>query len=263
MTALEKQQMTALEPTRSPPRDAERAAKDAGFTMIELVVSMFIGILVIGAAALIFANSNDSSLASQRQFSLGSVLQQQIENIRATVDRYGFGALAMTSTPTAVATSTDPTSPDAFITGSGCSATFTVQANYNSTSEAFASGSSIPDSPESLVVNGCTVAGTAISGGQLTPVQYADLTTGVVTSSAPASDPYATVYIFVTQTSEAGCSNVTTNACGADLRRVVVAAVLSAEGTDIGTNYPQYSTTVFANPVATDQSNTASTLELF
>ncbi len=244
-------------------RHRSRFSAAAGFTMIELVVSMFIGILVIGAAAVTFANANDSSLASQRQFSLVSVLQQQIENIRGTVRRYGFDALAMTSTPAAVSTSTDPINPNAFVTGSGCAATFTVLANYNNTAEAFTAGTTAPDSPEPLVANSCTVAGTAISGGQIVPVQYADLTTGVTSSTAPTTDPYATIYTFVTQTSEASCSTATANACGADVRRVTVAAVLNAQGTDIGTNYPVYSATVFSNPVATDQSNTASTLELF
>jgi Tfp pilus assembly protein PilV len=243
---------------------ARLAAAD-GFTMIELIVAMFLAILVIGATSLLFVNSSDSSLASQRQYSVVSVLQQQMERIRDTIDAYGFNALALTSTPGTAASSTNPTNPDAFVTGSGCSATFTVQANYNSTTESFSSGSSIPDDPEPLVVNGCTVAGTAISGGQLTPIQYADLATGSVVSSLSSilsGDPYATLYTFVTQTTEAGCSSTAANACGADARRVVIAAVLSAAATDIGANYPTYSTTVFTNPVATDAPNSSSGLRV-
>jgi type II secretory pathway pseudopilin PulG len=240
--------------------------------MIELVVAMFLAILVVGASALLFVNSTDSSLASQRQYSVVSVLQQQMEKMRDTIDQYGFSALAMTATPTGVTLTSDPTNPDAFVSGTGCSATFQVLANYNSTAESFSSGSSIPDDPEPLVVNGCTVAGASISGGQITPVQYADLVTGQLytsTASIPGCssvpvdcDPYATLYTFVTQTTEAGCSSTATNACAADARRVVIAAVLSAATTDIGTNFPTYSTTVFTNPVASDAPSASSGLRV-
>jgi hypothetical protein len=173
--------------------------------------------------------------------------------------------LGLTSAPAAgtdAGLPSNPTDPNDFHTGSGCSMTWTVHANYNATAESFASGSSIPDNPEPMVINGCTVAGTAMAGGQLAPVQYSDLTTGIVSSTPPSGDPYATIYTYVTQTSQAGCSSAAANACGADVRRVILAAVLNSQSTDIGSNYPTYSTTVFSNPAPTNQPGTASGLRV-
>lgn len=232
--------------------------------MIELIVAIFISIVVIGALALMFVKSTDSSLASQRQISRFSVLEQQMDRIRGTVKQYGFTALALTSAPTAgVTPSTDPTNPNDFVSGSSCAQTFTVESNYNLTTELFPTGQTVADSPESLLVNGCTVGGNAISGGQLAPVQYADLATGTTSASLPSGDPYATVYTYVTQTNTAGCNNLLVNGtCTGDVRRVILAVVLNSQATDPGANYPAYSTTLFANPVASNQTNTASGLKL-
>ena len=71
-----------------------RLGDEDGFSMIEIVVAMFVVVLVAGVLALLFANSNDSSFASQRELSETSVLQQQIEQLRETVAHYGFSALA-------------------------------------------------------------------------------------------------------------------------------------------------------------------------
>jgi hypothetical protein len=241
--------------------------------MIELVVAIFIGVAVISAAAAIFANANDSSLASQRQYSLVSALQQQIENVHELVDQHGFGVLAMTGSVTAGTASGDPTDPRAYVSGTGCTQTFAVKANYNGGTETYASGglstdpTEIADGPETLVENGCQIpgasSGTPFSGGQISPApQYFDISTGVTSTTAPTSDPYAALYTFVTETTQAGCGQTAANACQADVRRVVVAAVLSAGGTDFGTNYPTYSTTIFANGAASDQTNSASGLRI-
>lgn len=234
--------------------------------MVELVIGIFIIVLVIGALAVGFVRSNDSSFASQRLVSRFSVLQQQIESVRQTEKEYGFGAVALTSSPTAACspTSGDPTNPDAFVCGSGCSETFSVQSNYNNTAETFPSTSTIADSPESLLVNGCAVGGNTIGGGQLAPIRYADLSSGTTyssLSSVPSGDPYATVYTFVTQTNVAGC-NSSLGSCTGDVRRVVVAVVLSASSIDIGNNYPAYASTVISNPAASNQPSTSSGLKI-
>lgn len=244
-------------------------ASEEGFTMIELVVAIFIVVVVIGALAVGFVNANDSSLSSQRTLTRFSVVQQQIERIHQLQKQYGFTAIGLTSSPTAgCATSTaDPTSPNAFVCGSGCSETFQVESNYNLTTESFPSAAPLGDTnPESLAVNGCTVSSVAISGGQLPPVQYVDMQTGTTYSSSasvPAADPYATIYTYVTLAGTAGCnSSLGTGVCTGDVRRVVLAAVLSAAGADLGSNYPTYATTILVNPVASNSSNTASGLEL-
>ena len=246
--------------------NASRLRDANGFTMIELVVSIFIAIIVIGALSALFVTSNDSSFASQRELSELSVLQQQIERVRQTVAEYGFSALALTSAPAGPTDSplpTDPTNPDDFVSGSACSEAFTVESNYNNTAESYpVSAGVIADNPESLLVNGCTVSSNAISGGQLAPVQYADLTTGATSSSAPSSDPYATVYTFVTQTSMAGCNTSLGGSCTGDVRRVVLAVILNHAAADVGPSYPTYSTTIFANPVASDETANASGLRI-
>jgi type II secretory pathway pseudopilin PulG len=239
-----------------------------GFTMIELVLSMFVVTVMLGVLALMFVQSHDSSFASQREISQLSVLQQQVERIRQTVKQYGFASLALTSAPAGPTDSplpANPTNPNDFVSGSGCSEAFQVQSNYNNTGESFASSQTVADNPESLLVNGCTVGGNSISGGQLAPVQYADLTTGSTyasVSSVPAGDPYATVYTFVTQTSTAGCNTALGGSCTGDVRRVILAAVLDHAATDIGPSYPTYTTTMFGNPIASNQPTNASGLRI-
>jgi type II secretory pathway pseudopilin PulG len=244
---------------------AGRLREANGFSMIELVVSIFIVIVVIGALSALFVTSSDSSFASQRELSQLSVLQQQIEKVRQSVAEKGFSALALTSAPAGPTDSplpNDPTNPDDFVSGTGCSEAFTVESNYSNTSESYPTSDVIADNPESLLVNGCTVGSNAISGGQLAPVQYADLTTGATSSSAPSSDPYATIYTFVTQTTTAGCNTSLGASCTGDVRRVVLAVLLNHAAADVGPSYPTYSTTVFTNPLASDQTANASGLRI-
>jgi len=107
-------------------------------------------------------------------------------------------------------------------------------------------------------------------------VQFVDLANGntyTSLSSVPSGDPYATVYTFVTQASTVGC-NASLGSCGADARRVILAAQLQQESVDSGVsypnatdaatklNYPTYSTTVFTNPAASNQPSTASGLSV-
>jgi hypothetical protein len=221
-------------------------------------------LLIVGALSILFVRSNDSSFSSQREINQLTVLQQQIEKVRQAVKQYGFSAIALNASPqgpTDPPIPADPTNPNDFVSASGCGASFEVESNYNATAEAFPTSSKLADNPEPLLVNGCAVNGSTISGGQLSPVQYSDLTTGATSASPPASDPYATVYTYVTQTQAVGC-NTALGACGSDARRVVFAVVLQHAATDIGANYPTYSTTVFVNPIAANQPTQASGLRI-
>jgi type II secretory pathway pseudopilin PulG len=220
-----------------------------GMTLIELVVGISITILVMGALAMLFVHTNDSSFSSQRAVSRVAVVEGQIERIRQAVKQYGFSALALTAAPaTGGSVVADPTDPDAFVSGSSCSQTFTVYSNYNETDES--PGSTIVgDNPEPLVVNGCTLGGSTVSGGQIVPLQYVDVTTGAVASTLtglPAGDPYATVNTFVTQTTTAGC-NTSLGSCTGDVRRVIVAVTMDHPPIE-GSQFPTYATTLFANP---------------
>jgi hypothetical protein len=139
-----------------------------------------------------------------------------------------------------------------------------VESNYNDTNEGFPQGETIADNPEPLLVNGCTISDATISGGQLSPTQYADLTTGSTyasASSVPAGDPYATIYTYVTATNSVGC-NASMGSCAADARRVVLVSVLDHEAPDAGPSYPTYSTTVFTNPVPSNAPASASGLQI-
>ena len=249
-------------------RGSSRLAAENGFTMIELILAIFISLIVIGALSALFITSNDSSFSNQRELDEVAVLQQQIEQIHHKVAQYGFSALALTSAPAGPTDSPlppDPTDPNDFVNGSACGKTFTVQSNYNRTTESYPTSTVIGDNPEPVLVNGCTVSGNSISGGQLTPVQYKDLSTGAISTSAPSGDPYATIYTFVTQTTAVGCNTSLTSGsgnCTGDARRVIAAVVFNAAPSDVGPNYPTYATTVFANPVPSNQPTSASGLRI-
>lgn len=249
--------------------------------MIEVMIAMMIAIVVVGALAVMFVTANDSSIANQRQVSLLSLAQQQIERVRDVVKGSGFGALALTSNPPAGADSplpSSPADPNDFITswGSGSEA-FLIETNYNSTAEGLAANT--PSAGEPLLVNGTN----GISGGQLTPVVYVDIANGQTYSSAasvPAGDSFGSVHTYVTQSSTAGCNaeiNDTDGdasagpdgdgddtSCAGDVRRVIVAVRLNSVGSaqGLGSNTPTYTTTVFVNPVPSNQPNSASGLRL-
>ena len=234
-----------------------------GFTLIEVMAALFVVLTVIAALAVVLASNDSSSLASQLQISRLSVLQQQIEKVRNVVSKYGFGALALNAEPSAPTGSplpNDPTDPNDFITGYGTSnEAFLVENNYNHTSEGPISDA--PNGEPLLDPN------TGVSGGQVTPVQCVDLATGGVASCsglAGGTDPYATVYTYVTQTSTVSCAPNAT--CTGDARRVVVAALLHHPGSpgrqNIGPNTPTYSTVVLTNPLASDYPSQASGLRI-
>jgi type II secretory pathway pseudopilin PulG len=177
-----------------------------GFTLIEVMAALFLVLAVIGALALVFASNDNSSLASQLQISRLSVLQQQIEKARNVVSQYGFGALALNAEPAAPTASpppNDPTDPNDFITGYGTgNEAFLVESNYNNTAEGVISDT--PTTGEPLLD-----PNTGSAGGQVSPIQCVDLSTGGSSSCsalASGSDPYATVYTYVTQTNTVGCA---------------------------------------------------------
>lgn len=241
------------------------ARGEAGVSLIEVMIGAMIAIIVIGASASLFAKANDSSLASQRQSELLAVADQQIENIREAVktNGRGFSALAMNAAPAAGTnstlsySSTTHTDPNDFVSSStGCgsnNAGYLIEANYDTTSEGIA--------PGVASWTGCATGAEPIvvqAGGIVTPKQ-ANITVG--------SD-IATVYSYVTDT-YIGCSSSVNSSLGpcssatGDARRVVVAVLLNNHGRkDIGQNSPVYVSTVFTNPVPTNQVNSSIGLTL-
>jgi hypothetical protein len=232
---------------------------------MEVIMALFVALAVIGALALVFASNDNSSLASQLQISRLSVLQQQIEKARSVVNEYGFGALALNADPSAPTDSTlpnDPTDPNDFITGHGTSGeAFLVESNYNNTAEGVLTDT--PNTGEPLLD-----PATGTTGGEVSPVQCVDLTTPSSSSSCSAlasgSDPYATVYTYITQAATVGCA--APPSCNGDARRVIVAVLLhnpsSPSRRDIGPNTPTYSTVVLTNPLPSDYPSSASGLRV-
>jgi hypothetical protein len=191
------------------------------------------------------------------------VLQQQIEKVRNVVSHYGFSALALNAEPSAPTDSplpNDPTDPNDFITGYGTSSeAFLVESNYNNTSEGVLSDT--PSTGEPLLD-----PNTGAVGGQVSPVQCVDVTTGSPASCSALSsgtDAYVTVYTYITQTNTVGCAPNAT--CTGDARRVIVAARLHHPGSpskNIGLNTPTYSTVIITNPLASDYPGSASGLRV-
>jgi prepilin-type N-terminal cleavage/methylation domain-containing protein len=234
---------------------------DRGFTIIEVMAAMMVSLIVIGAAATGFVRNNDASLSSQREGQLVSVAQQQIESIRTTVSRYGFSTLALKSKPaqptdcsgqcTTATLPTSPTDPNDFILGwSGSTPSYLIEQNYNST--ATGEVTSVPSTGEPLEID-------------TTNGQVIQKSTGVAVGSGTA-----TVYRYVTQAT-VPCNSGSVGsgglgvACSADdVRRVIVAVLMdNPNGSKaIGPNAPVYMSTIFSNPIPSNQPNSASGLRL-
>jgi prepilin-type N-terminal cleavage/methylation domain-containing protein len=226
---------------------------EQGFTMIEVLIAAVISVTVIGAGAALFSTGNGSALASQRQGELISVADQQIENIRQAVKVNGFAALTMKTAPASgtnsslsysSATHTDPNDFVSNSTGCGTSnAGYLIEANYDSSTEGLA--------PGVASWTGCAM------GAEPLVVQAGGIVTALQTVTV-GSDT-ASVYTYVTDT-YIGCSSAlgSCTAAAGDARRVVVAVLLNNGGRhNIGQNSPVYVSSIFTNPVPTNQINSS------
>ncbi len=218
-----------------------------GFTMIEALVAMVLALVVIGGMASLFANNQNSSLATQRQSELVTVAQQQIEQLRQQVKVNGFSALAMTSAPSA---SSDPTDPGYYVTDSANS--YFIAANWNDANKT-ASG---------VAANIATYTGGTSAGSE----PLCTSSTGVVSPTpTPVIEGSNTVQVstIVTQTN-VGATPTTATPCSDDARRVIVAVkfVNTSTAKNLGPNTPLYVSTIFTNPVPTNQASGAVGLSL-
>jgi type II secretory pathway pseudopilin PulG len=222
---------------------------ERGFTLVEVLVTMMVTLLVIGGIATTFVQNNDSALAGQRQAQLLSVAQQQIEKVRNTVSRYGFSALALNAKPAAPTDAvlpTSPTDPNDYIKNwSSVSPSYLIETNYNqSTSGQITSA---PSTGEPLEID------------TTTPGQISPKATGVTVGSGTA-----TVYTYVTQAT-VPCNTTVLGGCAADdARRVTVAVLLdnTTGSQSIGPNTPVYMSTIFSNPIPSNQPSSAIGLRL-
>jgi prepilin-type N-terminal cleavage/methylation domain-containing protein len=235
---------------------------EAGFTLIEVLVAMMVALIVIGAMADTFVKNGDSALAGQRQAQLYSVAQQQIENARKIVDKYGFAALALKAKPTPAPTDcsgqcstatlpSSPTDPSDFILGYLSAApTYLIETNYNQPSAGEISN--VPATGEPLEIDA--------TNGQIDP------TASVVTAGSGT----ASVRTYVTQAtipcnSGTAASGGLGAACAADdARRLIVAVTLTntTGSKSVGPNTPVYLSTIFSNPIPSNQPSSASGLRI-
>jgi len=229
---------------------------EQGFTLVEVIVAILVSLLVIGAAATGFARNSDSAAAGQLQSELLTVAQQQIEKVRSTVTRYGFDALALNAKPPAPTNAllpTDPTDPDDFIKNwSTAAPSFLIETNYNATTGGQIS--TAPASGEPLEIDS--------TNGMIAPTVASnplDVNTQVAVGSGTA-----TVYTFVTQAT-VPCNTTVLGGCAAsDVRRVIVAVRMNTTtgAKEIGPNAPVYISTVFSNPIPSNQPSSATGLRL-
>jgi prepilin-type N-terminal cleavage/methylation domain-containing protein len=233
-----------------------RLRSNSGFTLIEVMVAMLIGVLVIGAAAAAFASGNAASVANQRQSALVTVAQREIEKIRAEITPTTYSELALSAYPPTPTTSIGD--PDYWVQHDGtASATYDIEENWDSASSTTAPGT--PSGGESLYVD--TV------NGIIPPVTYSDLTTGQdgysSATSIPAGDDYATVYSYVTEAT-VPCNSTVGTCAASDVRRLIVAVVLHQVGTrqNVGPTAPFYVDTIIGNPIPSNQPQSVTGLSL-
>ncbi len=242
-----------------------------GLTVVEVLVAALFLALITGASATLFANGENTSLATQRQTALLQVADKQIEAIRQQVKTSGFAALGMKVAPlsdpltsganlsaTNYNTSTTFTDPDHYVGDAG--ACFRIRSDYtnDSTGSAgIATGvgtyAGCTAGSEPLVVSG--------AGGIVT--HYQTVSVGTET---------AAVYAYVTDTNVGCNTGLTSGGCYGtgqtplgDARRVIVAVVpVSATGGryNVGPNSPQFAATIFTNPTPTNAPNASIGLTL-
>jgi type II secretory pathway pseudopilin PulG len=221
-----------------------RLAREDGMTLIEVIVAALLLALTAGALADLFATGNQSALGTQRQSQLLQVADQQIEQLHSQVKTKGFSALALTSAPSAAGSVTsDPTNPNVFVrSSSGCgtgNVGLLIETNYNFTTEGLLSGidsySGCPSGAEPLVVS---------ASGFVSPTP----------TSVSVGSGTANVYTYVTQT-DVGCNTAVLGGCSDDARRVVVAVIPTSNLSGLGPQHPLYETSIFTNPVPSNQPN--------
>jgi type II secretory pathway pseudopilin PulG len=261
------------------PRALRRQA-DHGFMMIEVVIAIALAASIIGALAVLLVHANDSTLSDQRLISAQSAAEQRIEQVREVASSaYGFAAVALSSQPAAgqdASLPTDPTDPNDYVQHAGTAqAAYLIESNWNGTSEGTIDGGSTYSELLQVQATGLDPSDPACAtSAAIAPVVYVDLATGAFSCATPtpATDPYATVYTYITQAG-IGCNTGTANgstSCtsgsgiAGDARRVIVAALVNSSTGSLthGPEYPVYVSTLLANPVPSNQVNQANGLRI-
>jgi hypothetical protein len=245
--------------------------------LVEALMGALLSVLIAGAVAMGLVEGNDSSLATQRQTQLVSVLEARIEWIHQLLAQEytttGFAAIAMSSDPEKPKDASlprDPADPNDFILhwnqsfktkekGEGSRDTFLIEKNYNNTEQGIISGSSA--NGEELDVDPAS--------GKIPTENFVDLATEKTYSTkeaaAASGHPYAVVNTYVTLDTQdvsqvtGGCNtNAATGSTAEDARRVIVAARYHPAGEGVlADSTPQYVTTLLTNPTPSNQCQNA------
>ena len=273
---------------RAPRHPRELLVVESGFTVFEALLAGVLAVIIIGAAATLFISNDDNALSAQRQSELIAVADQQIENLRQQVKTKGFAALAMNGQPLAlpssIANSTyspaSPVDPNGFVaTATGCGGSsgkeLLIQANYDNTSEG------VPVNPQATSSGGvvpwsnCTNTSSQVgepleilTGGFVAPQQNSvSVGSDTATIDTYVSDTYVgcnsgtfggcpstAAGVIGCNASSAWPTTTTTSTACADARRVIVAVILNNHGrNDVGPNTPVYVSTIFTNPIPSNE----------
>jgi type II secretory pathway pseudopilin PulG len=274
-------------------RWTRRAGSERGDTIIEVLVGALMLALIVSAASTLFSTGNDSALGEQRDSQLISVADQAIETIRQEVKTKGFDELAMTSAPATGATTTEsydantPVDPNYYAKSStGCGSStynlgYAIQSNWDDST----SGPPAGVAPWS----GCTDTGTGAGKTISEPLEILPAASGAVAgfvtpqTTTTVGDQTVTVDEYVTDTylgcetvsgapscpgvSSSGVVGTTASPCTwptstlasttcADARRVVVAVIPASDSHEnTGQSSPVYVSTIFTNPLPTNQTS--------
>lgn len=241
-----------------------RVSSEEGFTLIEVMVAVACLALVLTAATTIFFAANNGSVADQRRAEEINVADQAIENIREQLKTSSsFANLAMTTLPsggsnTTIDNGTVDTDPNDFVTS--CSSApsgkgYLIESDWDGTT----SGTIAPGVGSWSTV-GCP------SGAEPLVVSSSGFVSA--SQSVTIGSASGTEYTYVTDTN-VGCyaglgSCYSGGSYLGDAKRVIVAIVLNNGGSHnsgsganyrLGQNSPVYVSTIFTNPVPSNQSN--------
>jgi hypothetical protein len=250
----------------------ETTTGEEGLTLIEVVWTVFLVVVGLGAIIATFSLPHRQSFSAQRLALASSVAQSELNQLA----NRSYSDICTTSTGlnTGSVTSANPTNPDSFVsTGSGSGKTFQILSSYKN----------IPLSGGSYSTSSLVVPGTPTGGEVLVTGNTGSGSPNCVpaTSTSLPTGTTGTIYRFVTYANEscdptlpaslnsllnpvlsglAGLLNKLTSKISGGLnlfcstpnnmKRITVAVALTPPGNGAGPSLPVYMSTLVPNPNA-------------